>query len=391
MGMRHCFADCLLDTDSLTLTRSGALVRVEPQVFDLIRLLVENAGRVVTRDEIVETVWNGRIVSDSAISARIAGARKALGDDGKAQRVIRTVARRGLQLVAAVDHTPATSVSAPVRAPQEQRIRYASDAQGRSIAWALTGAGPPLFRLGYNTTHLEAEWHTPCERTAFDRLADHLTLLRYDPVGFGMSDRSDITADFAVMAENALRAADAAGLDRFALFSESGGVHTALHLAAAHPDRVCKLVIAGGYVDGRKRRGADLPETFHALVSEAWDTPDSPFAAALLYPYFPEGPIEAVQAMGRNMQAAASKANELSIRSAIDRISNADLLPRIQCPTLIVHARHDRVHPLSEARKLATGIPQAELMIQDSANHVPIPGNPHYDAYLDAIIRFVLA
>lgn len=95
--MRHVFANCELDTDRLTLTRSGRSITVEPQVFDLIRLLAENPDRVVTRDEMIEVVWKGRIVSESAISARIAAARKAVGDDGKRQAVIRTVARRGLQ------------------------------------------------------------------------------------------------------------------------------------------------------------------------------------------------------------------------------------------------------------------------------------------------------
>ncbi len=66
--MRHSFADCLLDAEALTLTRAGQPVAVEPQVFDLIRLLVENAGRVVTRDEIVARVRTGRILSGAAVA-----------------------------------------------------------------------------------------------------------------------------------------------------------------------------------------------------------------------------------------------------------------------------------------------------------------------------------
>ena len=80
--MQYTFADCLLDTDTRTLMRAGAAVPVEPQVFDLLALLAANAERVVTTDEIVQVVWRGRIVSDSTISARIASARKAVGDTG---------------------------------------------------------------------------------------------------------------------------------------------------------------------------------------------------------------------------------------------------------------------------------------------------------------------
>ena len=89
------FADCILDTDRRSLSRGGAQVAVQLQVFELIHLLVKNPERVVARDEIVQTVWDGRIVSESAISSRIASAREAVGDDGRRQAVIRTVQRRG--------------------------------------------------------------------------------------------------------------------------------------------------------------------------------------------------------------------------------------------------------------------------------------------------------
>ena len=84
--MEHHFADCTLDDARLTLTRGGHAVAVEPKVFDLIQLLVRNAGNLVTRDQMVDEVWGGRIVSESAISACIAAARKAVGDTGKAGR-----------------------------------------------------------------------------------------------------------------------------------------------------------------------------------------------------------------------------------------------------------------------------------------------------------------
>ena len=96
------FANCELDCNRQRLIRDGQTVAVEPQVFDLIHLLAENSNRLVTRDEIVERVWAGRIVSDGAISARIASARKAVGDNGTDQKIIRTVQRRGLQMVVQV-------------------------------------------------------------------------------------------------------------------------------------------------------------------------------------------------------------------------------------------------------------------------------------------------
>lgn len=84
-----------IDPDRGELRRDGNPVAVEPQVFDLVRFLAERPGRVVSRDELIEGVWHGRIVSDSAIASRISAAREAVGDNGTDQRVIKTVARRG--------------------------------------------------------------------------------------------------------------------------------------------------------------------------------------------------------------------------------------------------------------------------------------------------------
>jgi TolB-like protein len=89
-----------VDAGSLALTKDGAEVAVEPQVFSLLQLLIENRDRVVPKDEIIEAVWDGRIVSDGTLNTRINSVRRAVGDDGKAQAVIKTFARRGFRFVA---------------------------------------------------------------------------------------------------------------------------------------------------------------------------------------------------------------------------------------------------------------------------------------------------
>ena len=101
--MIHRFRDCSLDTEKCELRCGGVVVPVEPQVLALLRLLIENRERLVGRDEIVEKIWNGRIVSDSAISSRVKSARQAIGDDGRAQGVIRTVRKLGFRFVAEVE------------------------------------------------------------------------------------------------------------------------------------------------------------------------------------------------------------------------------------------------------------------------------------------------
>ncbi len=95
-----------LDTGSYGFERDGIKQAIEPQVFDLLVYLIENRNRVVTRDELLDNLWNGRIVSDGAINARLKEARKAIGDDGKKQGLIKTIHRRGYQFIADISTSP---------------------------------------------------------------------------------------------------------------------------------------------------------------------------------------------------------------------------------------------------------------------------------------------
>lgn len=114
--MIHRFGDCELDTESCELTRAGAPVPIEPRVFELLAYLVARPERVVSKDELNDAIWNGRFVSDAALSSCIKSARRAIGDDGKTQSLIRTMHGRGFRFVGvAVDDTPAEEVDSAAR------------------------------------------------------------------------------------------------------------------------------------------------------------------------------------------------------------------------------------------------------------------------------------
>ena len=100
--MRYSLGACTIDTDAYEIRRGGEPVAVEPQVFDLLVLLLRNRGRLVTKDEIFQRIWNGRSVSDAALSSRVRSMREAIGDSGASQAFIRTVRRRGFRLIGAV-------------------------------------------------------------------------------------------------------------------------------------------------------------------------------------------------------------------------------------------------------------------------------------------------
>ena len=112
--MNFLFGDYVLDVDRRELRRGSDLVAIEPQVFDLLVYLVRNRDRVVSKDDLIKGVWNGRIVSESTLASRINAARKAVGDSGEQQTLIRTIARKGVRFVGVVqdESTEAASGSA---------------------------------------------------------------------------------------------------------------------------------------------------------------------------------------------------------------------------------------------------------------------------------------
>lgn len=119
--MRYFFEDYEIDTDRRELRRGTKLVEVEPQVFDVLTYLIRNRNRVVSRDDLLVAVWEGRIVSESALTTRINAVRQAIGDSGEKQRLIKTLLRKGFRFVAAVreEKSPAsvTATGAFVESP----------------------------------------------------------------------------------------------------------------------------------------------------------------------------------------------------------------------------------------------------------------------------------
>jgi TolB-like protein/Tfp pilus assembly protein PilF len=113
------FADFEIDVARHELRRAGAVVHIEPQVFDLIVHLVKNRERIVSKDELIETIWQGRIISEAALSSRISAARRALGDSGNDQSLIRTLHKRGFRFVGDVEEVAAAAAVAAAVAAAE--------------------------------------------------------------------------------------------------------------------------------------------------------------------------------------------------------------------------------------------------------------------------------
>ncbi|MGE8941833.1 winged helix-turn-helix domain-containing tetratricopeptide repeat protein [Leptospira interrogans] len=115
--MQFKFSDCVLDPERRELTRAAKAVGVGPQVFDLLLYLVQNRDHVVSKDHIVDAVWGGRIISESTLTSHINAVRKAIGDSGEKQHLVRTVPRKGFRFVGEVAETQASDRLADVTGP----------------------------------------------------------------------------------------------------------------------------------------------------------------------------------------------------------------------------------------------------------------------------------
>jgi TolB-like protein/cytochrome c-type biogenesis protein CcmH/NrfG len=146
--MQFHFSGHVLDVDLRELTRGGENIAVEPQVFDLLTYLVENRDRVVSKDDLIETIWNGRIVSESTLTSRINAVRTAVGDTGKNQAVIRTIPRKGFRFVGDVsDALASRNALSGALAPQSAVGSLPQlEVSPSAVPSEQTPAHPPLDR-----------------------------------------------------------------------------------------------------------------------------------------------------------------------------------------------------------------------------------------------------
>lgn len=395
--MRYRFGRFELVQETRELLAAGRPRPVEPQVFDLLCQLLQARDRVVTQDELIASVWNRRIVSDAAVSARISAARAAIGDDGKRQEWIRTIPRRGFRFVGAVEVAgsggPAdVAGSAPDR--QHQRIAFCRSSDGTRIAYATSGSGHPLVRAGHWLTHLEHDWHSPIWRPMLDRLGRGFRLVRYDQRGNGLSDWEVAAPSLDRLVDDLEAVVDAAGLERFALYGTSQGAPIAVAFACRHPERVSHLVLHGGFETGRLIR-PDAGERAQAeailtLMRHGWGKPGSAFIDAFATLFIPDGNREQIESLVELQHRTTSPENALALRAMVDRLDVSNRLEKVTAPTLVLHSRHDAVQPLDQGRRLASRISGAEFVLLESRNHVVLPHEEAWPILFERLERFVL-
>ena len=349
--LRPCgtgFGGVELDTDTYELRSGGHIVEVEPQVFDVLAFLAANRERVVTKEELLDAVWGDRFVSESALTTRIKQARQAVGDDGQAQRVIQTVHGRGYRFVAPVPSTHGPGPSGPGDAALDPvpPTRYVRN-DGASIAYQVFGEGPDLVLIEGFTTNVEVQWEHPAIARFLRRLGSFCRVAVLDKRGTGLSERlgPGEAPPLEQRADDVRAVMDAAGMDQAAVFGSSEGGSLAVLLAAAHPERVERLVLHGTWAR-HPWSGPARPARVR-FVERRWG--QGPRVRRTGRDHGPHGVGR--RFLGRFERQAATPGTARRLTELMSAIDVTALLPSMAVPTLVIHRSDDsRLRPGARPR-----------------------------------------
>ena len=386
-GPVHVFGDFVLDAKRYELRRQAEVIPVEPQVFDVLAMLVANHHRCVTKQELFDSVWGGRFVGEAALSSRIMAARRALGDDGESQHYIRTVRGRGYRFVGTVTENDAAGADTATEEPAvAQRVAFCRAADGLRLAYAVSGTGPPLVRAANWMTHLSYDIESPVWRHWVQELSQRYRFIRYDERGSGLSDWEAPDFTFEDWVSDLASVVDALELTRFPLLGVSQGGAVAVAYAARYPERVSKLVLCGAYARGRAVRAVSADERSAAtldldLARVGWGHDDPAFRQVFAAQFLPDGSRRDWQAFDDLQRRTTSGENAVRFLEQFARIDVRELAGQVSCPTLVMHSRDDRRVPLRYGEELATLIPQARLVVLESNNHLLTADEPAWRTF----------
>jgi pimeloyl-ACP methyl ester carboxylesterase/DNA-binding CsgD family transcriptional regulator len=266
----------------------------------------------------------------------------------------------------------------------EQEIRFC-DVGGARVAYATVGAGPPLLLPALWISHLELEWEFPEFRAFIGALARRRTVIRYDRLGTGLSDRPAGVPQVGVEADVRTIATlvDALGLEELSLLGMSWGGCTALAFAASRPERVRCLALVGACARGEEIAPAPLREAMVATVRAHWGAGSRLLADV----WVPGTDTDTRERFARLQRAAAGAETAAAMLEAIYATDMRELLPRVPAPALVVHRRDDRAMPFEQGREVAALLPRARLVALDGELHPPWLGDS--DAVLGAVLAFL--
>ena len=391
---KYLFANYLFDVDERRLLRDNEEIRLRGKLFDTLRVLVENAGKLVRKDAFMESIWPDSVVEDNNLDYCISQLRKLLHP----AKYIETVPRHGYRFVAEVTRSKPEGrliqlePTVPALDPPSQPIEFFNTSDGVRIAYNIAGRGPVLVRTIHWLNHLDFEWKTPLRRQWLSHIMGHNTLVRYDQRGSGLSDWNVSDFSFERTVRDFEELVDAAGLEQFSILGGCQGAAVGIAYAVRHPKRVTKLIINGTFANGWPAPGPGAQEHLEAmltLIRSGWGRDNPAFRQLWTTLFRPDAGSEEGAWLNELQRISSSPENAARMMAEFPAIRVVDMLPKISCPTLVLHSRDDGAVPLQEGKLIAARIRGARFVELPSRSHMIEPGDAAWEQFVHTFSEFM--
>ncbi len=385
-----------------------------PKIFDTLLFLVEHAGRLVRKETMLETIWEGSFVEENNLAQNISYLRKILGETKK-KKFIETIPKLGYRFVAPVSQTetvvfeqntvrffveddkkseiiqPALSTQHSALSTSSPETHYVQNGDV-NIAYQVVGGGDIdiVFVMGW-VSHLEYFWKHHLFASFLNRLASFSRLILFDKRGTGLSDRVPLSElpTLEQRMEDVHAVMDAVGSEKAVLIGVSEGGPMCSLFAASYPERTTALVMIGTYA--KRIKDEDYPwgvsledrEAFFDLMRRDWGKAVGIEERAPSMAHDEE--FRTWWAEYLRMGASPGAAVALTQMNA--EIDVRDVLPLVRVPTLVIHRKGDLCLKVEEGRFVASQIPGSKFVELGGVDHLPFVGNQ--EEILDEIEEFL--
>ncbi|HEU4588379.1 MAG TPA: alpha/beta hydrolase, partial [Gemmatimonadales bacterium] len=276
----------------------------------------------------------------------------------------------------------------------DQRIRFCTTSDGVRVAYATVGNGPPLVKAANWLSQLDFDSRSPVWRPWIRALSRDHTYVRYDERGCGLSDRDVDEFSLDAWVRDLEAAVDALELERFPLLGISQGGPIAIAYTARHPERVSHLILYGTYARGRSHQelsGTEREELdlMVNMIRIGWGRNHPAFRQVFTSLFIPDGTPEQIDWFNELQRISVTPEAAVRMYSTFYGLDVRELAPRVDIPTLVLHATEDRRVPFREGKLMASLIPGARFVPLETRNHILLESDPAWPHFLREVRGFL--
>ncbi len=281
--------------------------------------------------------------------------------------------------------------------PAQHDIRFCTTADGVRLAIGICGKGPPVVKAATWLTHLEHDLSSPFARHWVAEFSRNHSFVNYDARGCGLSDRRVGDISMEAWLEDLDTVVDSLGMERFPLIGISQGAAIAVAYAARHPQKVSRLVLLGGFARAyfsTQNPDPKVLEEGEALLQAAklgWGSDNAAFRQVFVAKFLGNATAEQQRAFDERQRVTVTPEMAVRYMRAMFSVDVKEIARRITCPTLVFHARDDRLIYFDQGRKLAALIPGARFVPLESSNHIPFEDEPAWAQFVREVRPFLAA